>query len=121
MANEQNLIPLNKRTQRERKEICTKGAIASNKAQKKKKSMQELAKIIAASPVSNDRQKRKLKEKGIADEDMTNDALVTAALLDQALKGDVKAIEKWQELTSEESDNKIEALKELLGSIGKIE
>ena len=31
MANEQNLIPLNERTQRERKEIASKGAKATNK------------------------------------------------------------------------------------------
>ena len=37
MANEQNLKPLNKRSQRERKEIARMGAIASNEAQANKK------------------------------------------------------------------------------------
>lgn len=37
MANKDNLIPLNERTQRERKQIATMGAIASNKVQKEKK------------------------------------------------------------------------------------
>lgn len=39
MANESNLIPMNKRTPRERQEISRKGAIASNKVQKEKKTI----------------------------------------------------------------------------------
>lgn len=46
MANEQNLIPLNQRTQRERKEIATKGAEATNKARREKKKAVEVARLI---------------------------------------------------------------------------
>lgn len=46
MANEQNLIPLNQRTQRERKEIATKGAEATNKARRAKKKAVEVARLI---------------------------------------------------------------------------
>ena len=41
MANEQNLIPLNKRTQRERKEIARKGAEATNKIKAERKTLKE--------------------------------------------------------------------------------
>ena len=41
MANEENLINLRDRTQRERKEIARKGAIASNKKQAERKTFRE--------------------------------------------------------------------------------
>lgn len=46
MANEQNLIPLNERTQRERKEIAAKGADATNKVRREKKDMAYFAKVM---------------------------------------------------------------------------
>lgn len=92
----------------------------SNEVQSKKKTMQEYAKIMAAAPVTRKADKELLESVGITDPDMTQDALVTAALLSQALQGDTKAISMWQELTSEEVDNKLELLKDLLGNIGKI-
>ena len=39
MANEQNLIPLGKRSQRERKEIARKGANATNELKRKRKTL----------------------------------------------------------------------------------
>lgn len=118
--NDENLIPLSQRSERERKEIARKGAMATNEIKRKKKSMQELAKVMAAAPVTRKADKKLLESVGITDPDMTQDALVTAALLSQALQGDTKAISMWQELTSEEVDNKLELLKDLLGNIGKI-
>ena len=46
MANEQNLIPLNQRSQRERKEIAAKGAEATNKAKRERKDMRYFAKVV---------------------------------------------------------------------------
>ena len=44
--NDDNLIPLNQRTQRERKEIASMGAHATNKAKRMKKTMRQLAEKI---------------------------------------------------------------------------
>lgn len=96
------------------------GGKASAEARRKKKTMQEYAKIMAAAPVTRKADKKLLESVGITDPDMTQDALVAAALLSQALQGDTKAISMWRELTSEEVDNKLELLKDLLGNIGKI-
>ena len=41
MANEQNLVNLTKRTERERKEIARKGQIASTKAKREKKLLRD--------------------------------------------------------------------------------
>lgn len=121
MANEQNLIPFNERTEKERRELAIKAGKASGEARRKKKTMRELASIIAAAPVEGNRARKSLEKMGLDEEDMTNDALVTQALYYKALEGDVKAIEKWEELTSTETDNTIEALHELLDGIGTIE
>ena len=121
MANEQNLISLATRTQRERTEIARKGQKAAQEAKRRKKTMRELASIIAAAPVTKQSSKKSLEKLGFDEEDMTHDALVTQALYYKCLEGDVKAIEKWEELTSTETDNTIEALHELLDGIGTIE
>lgn len=125
MANEQNLLRGNPDTQfktgREQVEIARKGGIASGVARRKKKTLRELASIIAAAPVESSATRKKLAKMGFEEEDMTNDALVTQALFNKALEGDVKAIEKWEELTSTEVDNTIEALHDLLDGIGTIE
>lgn len=53
MANEQNLIPLNKRTKKEQREIATEGGIASGKARREKKTFQELAKTLLSLDVKS--------------------------------------------------------------------
>ena len=121
MANEQNLIPLDKRTKKEQRKIAAMGGKASGEARRKKKTMRELASLMAAAPVKSITAKRSLEKMGLDEDDMTNDALVTQALFNKALEGDVKAIEKWEELTSTETDNTIEALHDLLDGIGIIE
>lgn len=125
MANEQNLLRGNPDTQfrsgREAVEQGQKGGIASGVARRKKKTLRELASIMAAAPIESTATRKKLAKMGFEEEDMTNDALVTQALFNKALEGDVKAIEKWEELTSTEVDNTIEALHDLLDGIGTIE
>lgn len=125
MANEQNLLKGNPETQfktgREQVETARKGGIASGVAKRKKKTMRELASMIAAAQVTSRRARKSLEKMGLDEDDMTNDALVTQALFYKALEGDVKAIEKWEELTSTETDNTIEALHDLLDGIGIIE
>lgn len=73
MANEQNLITLDKRTQAERKEIARKGAIASNKKQKERKTLKEELLLLLAQ--GNTQEK------------------ISLSLLQQALNGNVKAFE----------------------------
>ena len=74
--NDENLIPQNRRTQRERKEISRKGAIKSNEVQKKKKveakqkkSYIEILKGVLETPVKSKKIKEKMKELGIEGED----------------------------------------------------
>ena len=101
MANEQNLRPQNTRSKEEQREIARKGGIASGKARNNKKTMSELAKIIAGSQVSDDAAREALAAAGVKDKDMTNAALVVFGVFRAAVQGDMKAVEKWQQLAED--------------------
>lgn len=98
MANRQNLNPPI-RSASEAREMGKKGGIASGKARRARSSMAQLARQIADSPITSDKTKRTLEALGIEDEDLTNSAVVVASVFKGATSGDIKAIEKWQELT----------------------
>ena len=60
-----NLIPQNKRSQRERKEIARMGANASNKVKAEKKTMRQLAEICLNAKLTKPEIEAKLKEAGL--------------------------------------------------------
>ena len=53
MANIDNLIPFNQMSQSERSEIARKGAIASNKVQKAKKTMRQELELLLEAEAKN--------------------------------------------------------------------
>lgn len=89
MANEQNLIPMNKRTPRERKEIARKGAIASNKAQAARKTLKE--ELLALLEDGNTQKK------------------ISVALIQQAKKGNTKAYEIIRDSIGEKPIDRVQA------------
>ena len=97
MARE-DLIPINERTKDEQKEIARMGGIASGVARRQKKSLSELAKLIADNPAEG-KNKKKLAKIGIEGEDATNNAMVVAAVFEGATSGDMKAVDKWEKYT----------------------
>ena len=100
MANEQNLIGhgFHERTASEQREIAQKGGVASGESRRQKKSMSDLAKMIADNPASA-KNKKMLSNMGIPEENATNNAVVVASVFTGALSGDMKAVDKWQQLT----------------------
>ena len=60
-----NLIPFDKMTQRERREIAKKGAEAANKVRAEKKSMRQLAEICLGAKLTKPEIEAKLKEAGL--------------------------------------------------------
>ena len=72
-----------------------KGANASNEKQRQNKTIKELARIINNAP-ARDSAKEQLAKLGLADEDMTNAALIAAAVFRAAFEGDMKAVDKWE-------------------------
>ena len=101
MANEENLIPLNKRTQRERKEISTKGANATNEQKRQRKAMREQMEMLLKLPPINAQAKQKIKELGIDEKEIDNQMLLMVTIFNKAMKGDIQAVNVVRELTGE--------------------
>lgn len=96
MANEKNLIAgAHKLTVDEQ----SKGGKKSGQARRKKKTLSELARMIADNPAP-DNVKRKLVQLGIDEENADNNAAVAASVYRSALKGNMLAVEKWEQLTA---------------------
>ena len=91
MANEQNLIPWNKRTESEQREMQSKGGIASGKARRKKKTLKEIAEIIGNTVDIKNAKKVKKNFPDVDDEDITYNFELIISMYQKALKGDVKA------------------------------
>lgn len=93
-----------------------KGGIASGKARRQKKTLSELAKMIAENPAPTSA-KKKLTKMGISDEDANNNACIVAAVYDKAVKGNMQAVDKWEQLTavSNDDDKKYELPARVLG------
>lgn len=91
MPNEQNLIPFNKRTEEEQREIQTMGGRASGVSRRRKRALKEAADMYLAMPVKDKRSLNKLLLAGVDEDDADNQMLVIAGLVAKAAKGDAKA------------------------------
>lgn len=98
MANE-NLIPLNKRTKDDQREIQKKGGIASGKARREKADLKKKVNQILEMDVFSPQLKEMLEEKGLS---ATNQTAVATVLLQKALKGDMRAIELLAKMNGNE-------------------
>lgn len=88
MANEQNLIPLNKRTKSEQREIQSSGGIASGAARRRKRSLKEAADLYLSLPVTDKRILGKIKRSGVDADDIDNQMAIIAGLSKMAAMGD---------------------------------
>ena len=103
MANEENLIPLNKRTQRERKEIARKGARAANKKIKEQKTYAEMAKAMLSAKIVDENLLAELKAFGIEDTDVK--AYTLLGMIKASGGGSHHAFDRLMELTGEKEQN----------------
>lgn len=91
MANEQNLIPFDERTESEQRQIASAGGIASGAARRRKKSLKEAADLYLSLPVSDQKKWNKLSKKGVDPEDIDNQMAMIVGLTEAAICGDAKA------------------------------
>lgn len=91
MPNEENLIPLNRRTKGERRKIATMGGIASGEARRARKTAKQCAEIYLSLPVSDMRKWNKMSRDGVDPDDIDNMMLMVAAMTRAAQSGDVAA------------------------------
>ena len=117
MANEENLKPFKPgRSSEEAAKNGRKGGIASGQSRRQKKTLSELAKMIAENPAPN-AAKKKLTKMGISDEDANNNACIVAAVYDKAIKGNMRAVDKWEQLVavSKSDESKYELPARVIG------
>lgn len=97
MANEQNLIPANKRTKDEHREIAKKGGIASGKARRKKANLRKAFETILQAEVASSNVKKQLEDLGF---ESTNEMALAMVMMQKAMKGNVRAFEQISKLTT---------------------
>ena len=91
MPNEQNLIPLDKRTKSEQRKIQSMGGCSSGVSRRRKKSLREAAELYLSLPVSDKRAWNRLSRDGVEPEDVDNQMAIIAGLTMKAVKGDARA------------------------------
>lgn len=97
MANEQNLIPANKRTKDEHREIAKKGGIASGKVRRQKANLRKAFETILQAEVASPNVKKQLEDLGF---DSTNEMALAMVMMQKAMKGNVRAFEQISKLTT---------------------
>lgn len=102
LANEENLIPLDKRTKDEQREIASKGGKASGKSRRKRKLLKDSMNALLDLSVGNKKEYNALVKMGVPVEDINNSQLIVVALFNQAKKGDVAAIKELRNLIGED-------------------
>lgn len=99
--NNENLINIANRSTEKQREICSKGGKASGVAKRRKKSLSEMAKAIMQCDLTA-KQEKQIKAMGLNPDEFNQWTSCIFGLLVKASKdGDVKAVEKLQELTGE--------------------
>ena len=106
MANEANLIPVTERTKDEARKISIKGGKASGESKRRKKSIRENMKELLAMAPSGDISGMGLD--GIEPDELTNQFVMTAALMMRAQAGDVAAIKEIRAIIGEDERLKLD-------------
>lgn len=123
MSNEKNLIPFNKRTESEQREIAQQGGIASGKARRRKRSMREAADYYLALPETDRRSVNALLRDAVDPEDIDNQMAVIKGITARAKKGDPQAANVLLKMLGEDNPpddtaaDTLEHARELLGGI----
>ena len=93
MANEENLVPMNERSESEARELGQKGGIASGVARKKKAEWKDILEMLGAKKAKSKKIKELMKELGIPDDEQTSDVAKMFNLDLRSQSGDPKALE----------------------------
>ena len=102
MANEQNLIPFNKRTESEQREYAQKGGKKSGEVRRQRKAMKEQMEMLLSLPFKQQKQLNFMKDLGIEENNIDNQMALIVAIYGKALKGDVQAFNTIREVVQDE-------------------
>lgn len=123
MSNEKNLIPFNKRTESEQREIAQQGGIASGKARRRKRSMKEAADYYLSLPETDRRRVNALLRDEVDQEDVDNQMSVVMGMAEAAKRGDARAANVLLKMLGEDNPpddtaaDTLERARELLGGV----
>lgn len=112
MANEQNLIPFNKRTESEQREYAKKGGKKSGEVRRQRKAMKEQAELLLSLPFKiTDRNGTELKEVlqklGIDEDNIDNQMAMIVALWKTALgngRNQVSAVQELRDIIGDKAE-----------------
>lgn len=108
--NEQNLIPNDKRTPSELREMTSKGGKASGETRRRKRDMKQKMRALLELPAaSND--KEQLEALGVDPEDMDNEMVLVMAMFLNAAGGDTKAFDRVMQILGKDIGHEELALK----------
>lgn len=102
MANEENLIPGNKRSKSELREITRKGGIASGKARRRKKELKTIIEQALNSVIPNEKAQKKLESLGF---DPTFQSAIALKVVEQAVGGNLRAVELIASISTNNKDS----------------
>ena len=105
MANEANLIPANKRSKSELREMTRKGGINSGRSRRKKADLKKAFETILQADVSSNKVKQQLETLGF---EATNEMALAMVMMQKAMKGDVRAFEQISKLTATEAKDSLD-------------
>ena len=117
MANEQNLIPWNKRTENEQREYARKGGQKSGEVRRQRKAMKEQMEMLLSLTFKQEKQLKFMKSLGIEEEEIDNQMALMVAMYAKALKGDVQAFNSIREVTQDDKhvnkEDRVEIINDL--------
>lgn len=102
MANENNLIPLNKRTESERRALASKAGIKSGEARRKKKLLKDRMKALLELPVYDFDDRNEASAMGVDPDDIDNETVLLIKLFREAKKGNVNAFKEIRNLIGQD-------------------
>ena len=105
MANEHNLIPINKRAKSEQREIRLKAGKASGESRRRKKTLKQAMKLLLEQEITDTDIYNQTAAMGIDVDDLNYQSAIVAAMVMQAAKGNVKAFAQIRNLIGEDTDN----------------
>lgn len=101
MANEQNLIPVNKRSKSEARENSRKGGIASGAARRKKKEFKQIIEQALNTHVPNEQTQKLLEGLGF---NADFQSAIALKVVESATKGNLRAVEILANMSNKKDD-----------------
>lgn len=123
VPNQQNLIPMDQRTESEARELGKLGGKASGAARRRRRALKEAADLYLSLPVSDKRRWNALARRGLDPEDVDNQMAMIVGLTDAAAGGDARAGRLIVDILGEEADpaaDQLDKAAQLLGGIDSV-